>query len=146
MQFYVLAGPAQQFGSPLILSIALIYGVVFTLIARLIILALSKFTDDIGEMCMAALTFGGIALFGVVYLGERTHFLIIAPFAIVLTGFVTSAITILFARVLAYMASALLYVGEFIVRRIAEYPKGPVLAISAFCGGVVALFKTFGLG
>jgi hypothetical protein len=45
---------------------------------------------------------------------------------------------------LAYIASAILYVGEFIVRRIAEYPKGPVLALSAFIGAIVALIKAFG--
>lgn len=46
-------------------------------------------------------------------------------------------------RALAYFISMALYVGEFIVRRIAEYPKGPVLAVSAFFGGIVALFKAF---
>src|SRR5258708_1243622 len=40
-------------------------------------------------------------------------------------------LTVLFALALAYVASAILYVGEFVVRRIAEYPKGPVLALSA---------------
>jgi hypothetical protein len=46
---------------------------------------------------------------------------------------------------LAYIASAILYMGEFIVRRIAEYPKGPVLALSALIGAIVALFKAFGV-
>jgi len=53
-------------------------------------------------------------------------------------------LTILFALGLAYVASAVLYVGEFVVRRIAEYPKGPVLALSALFGGVCALIKVFG--
>jgi hypothetical protein len=53
-------------------------------------------------------------------------------------------LTILVARVLAYLFSAILYVGEFLVRRIAEYPKGPVLAISVFFGGMIALIKAFG--
>jgi hypothetical protein len=53
-------------------------------------------------------------------------------------------LTILFALGLAYVASAILYVGEFVVRRIAEYPKGPVLALSALFGGVCALIKAFG--
>jgi hypothetical protein len=45
---------------------------------------------------------------------------------------------------LAYLASAILYVCEFIIRRIAEYPKGPVLALSALIGGIAALVKAFG--
>jgi hypothetical protein len=53
-------------------------------------------------------------------------------------------LTILAAMGLAYLASAILYVCEFIIRRIAEYPKGPVLAISALFGGIVALIKAFG--
>jgi hypothetical protein len=51
---------------------------------------------------------------------------------------------ILAARALAYIASAILYVGEFVVRRIAEYPKGPILALSALFGGICALIKAFG--
>jgi hypothetical protein len=43
-------------------------------------------------------------------------------------------IMIFVARALAYIASAILYVGEFIVRRIAEYPKGPVIALSTLSG------------
>jgi hypothetical protein len=50
------------------------------------------------------------------------------------------------ARALAYLASAILYIGEFSVRRIAEYPKGPVLAMSAVFGGIVALIKAFSEG
>jgi hypothetical protein len=53
-------------------------------------------------------------------------------------------LTIFVARGLAYLASGIFYIGEFIVRRIAEYPKGPVLALSALCGGIVALIKAFG--
>jgi hypothetical protein len=53
-------------------------------------------------------------------------------------------LTIFVARGLAYLASAIFYVGEFMVRRIAEYPKGPVLALSALFGGIVALIKAFG--
>jgi hypothetical protein len=45
---------------------------------------------------------------------------------------------------LTYIASAILYVCEFIIRRIAEYPKGPVLALSALFGGIAALIKAFG--
>jgi hypothetical protein len=32
-------------------------------------------------------------------------------------------------------------IGEFLTRRIAEYPKGSILAVSALAAGAVALFK-----
>jgi hypothetical protein len=50
---------------------------------------------------------------------------------------------IIISIVLAYVATALLYVGEFAVRRIAEYQKGPVLALSAIFGSLVAIIKAF---
>src|SRR5262249_21259032 len=61
-----------------------------------------------------------------------------------LTLLIFCLLTIFAARGLAYLASGIFYTGEFIVRRIAEYPKGPVLALSALCGGIVALIKAFG--
>jgi hypothetical protein len=54
------------------------------------------------------------------------------------------SVVIFVSMAVAYIASATLCVGEFVVRRIAEYPKGPVLALSALCGGIVALIKAFG--
>jgi hypothetical protein len=44
----------------------------------------------------------------------------------------------------AYTATVLLYTLELVVRRIAEYPKGPILGISAGCAGVAAALKFFG--
>jgi hypothetical protein len=40
-------------------------------------------------------------------------------------------------------AKAVVYVSEFIMRRIAESPKGPVFAISALAGGIAAIVKAF---
>ena len=40
-----------------------------------------------------------------------------------------------------YGISGLLVIAEFAVRRIAEYPKGPILAISALVFAVGALLK-----
>jgi hypothetical protein len=54
------------------------------------------------------------------------------------------AATIFISIAMAYVASGTLYVGEFVVRRIAEYPKGPVLALSALIGGIAAVIKAFG--
>src|SRR6266568_5983736 len=48
------------------------------------------------------------------------------------------SLTIFLARFLAYLASGVLFAGELIVRRIAEYPKGPIIAISAIFGGLVS--------
>jgi hypothetical protein len=63
----------------------------------------------------------------------------------VLVGYpVVIVLPIWVALGLAYLASAILYVCEFIIRRIAEYPKGPVLALSALIGGIAALVKAFG--
>jgi len=39
--------------------------------------------------------------------------------------------------------SVLLWLMEFIARRIAEYPKGPVLGLSALAGGIAGLIKIF---
>ena len=44
----------------------------------------------------------------------------------------------------AYTATVFLYSLELAVRRIAEYPKGPILAITAGCGDVAAALKFFG--
>jgi hypothetical protein len=45
-----------------------------------------------------------------------------------------------------YVGSLLLYVAELTARRIAEYPKGPLLAGSVLVGSVVALTKALGVG
>jgi hypothetical protein len=54
------------------------------------------------------------------------------------------ALTMFTAFGLAYIATAILFVGEFVMRRIAESPKGPVLALSGLFGGVAALIQVFG--
>jgi hypothetical protein len=41
------------------------------------------------------------------------------------------------------VVSGLLFVAEFVLRRLAEYPKGPVLAASALAGGIAGLIKVF---
>lgn len=65
--------------------------------------------------------------------------IIMAPTSLVLLCLVM----IFAALAVAYVGSGGLIVGEFVVRRIAEYPKGPILALSAFFGCVAALFKAF---
>jgi hypothetical protein len=46
--------------------------------------------------------------------------------------------------IFAFASASLLCIVEFLMRRIAEYPKGPILAASAICGALAALFKAFG--
>jgi hypothetical protein len=55
-------------------------------------------------------------------------------------GFIVLIFT---AMAFVYLAALLLGLAEFFIRRIAEYPKGPVLALSALLGGLVALTKVF---
>jgi hypothetical protein len=43
---------------------------------------------------------------------------------------------------LAYAITGVLFAGEFVVRRIAEYPKGPILALSTIFASAIALIKT----
>jgi hypothetical protein len=43
----------------------------------------------------------------------------------------------------AALASGLLYVAEMLLRRIAENPKGPIIALSAFLSLVLAALKVF---
>jgi hypothetical protein len=42
-----------------------------------------------------------------------------------------------------YLGSLILVVAEFTMRRIAEYPKGPILAGSVALGSITALIKAF---
>jgi hypothetical protein len=50
---------------------------------------------------------------------------------------------VLISIALTYVATAVLYVSEFVVRRIAEYPKGPILACSALFASLSAFMKAF---
>jgi hypothetical protein len=45
--------------------------------------------------------------------------------------------------ILIFLTYVLLYPLEIIMRRIAEYPKGPILAVSTLAAGIAALAKVF---
>jgi hypothetical protein len=101
---------------------------------------------------LSTVLFGGIAILFVMLLllvtvSELRLTYIAIPlliFIMVPLSMVVSCAAILFISIaLAYVATAALYVGEFVVRRIAEYPKGPILALSAIFGSLVALIKVF---
>jgi len=61
-------------------------------------------------------------------------------FVIVILPFWLAVVVPLLAT---YFITIVLFIAELVVRRIAEYPKGPVLAGSALFGGIVALIKVF---
>jgi hypothetical protein len=46
------------------------------------------------------------------------------------------------ALFIVHFVRASIVISEFTMRRIAESPKGPLLAISAIVGGVAAVVKT----
>jgi hypothetical protein len=58
-------------------------------------------------------------------------------------GVIACLFALLASIALAYVATAILFAGEFVVRRIAEYPKGPIIAVSVICASLLALIKTF---
>jgi len=131
-----------------------IVGCILTLLARPIFARLLKFSSGkalarkLAKISLLALIVYAISYAlrlalinsSLEWLAIVSVFLLGIPSSIVLL----CLLAILVARALAYIASAILYVGEFTIRRIAEYPKGPVIAVSAFFGAIVALIKAFG--
>jgi hypothetical protein len=67
------------------------------------------------------------------------YIFILFPLALILL----CILTIFMALSLAYTITPVLGLGEFIVRRIAEYPKGPIIGLSAAFGSIVVIIKTF---
>jgi hypothetical protein len=75
-----------------------------------------------------------------------TYYMLASPIIILVLYVVTGGAVGVAMLGLLYIARVILYAGEFVVRRIAEYPKGPVLGLSALIGGIAAVFKAFGGG
>jgi hypothetical protein len=66
----------------------------------------------------------------------------LAPISITLLIFwIVAVVPLLFVHLLSF----LLMIAELIVRRIAESPKGPIVATSALAGALVAIAKAFKL-
>jgi hypothetical protein len=72
-----------------------------------------------------------------------TAWLISAPIAAVL---VLILITAVMPLMFAYLGASVIYIGEYLIRKVTEYPKGPILAICLLVGAIVAMFKVFGYG
>ena len=75
--------------------------------------------------------------------GDYIALFVVGVFCIASTILFTTWAALFVPFVLAYLLSPILFISEFVVRRIAEYPKGPLLALSAFFGAVAALLKSF---
>lgn len=139
-----------------------IYFVLYTLVMIVILLLFSRwifsrllpyltgpfFWRRIGIVFVAAMIPYGICLALIFNLDDIQRMLptwmivvFLFMFFLPVATILICVITILYARLLAYVAGAFLYVGEFVVRRIAEYPKGPVLAVSAVFAAALALIK-----
>jgi hypothetical protein len=153
---------AEQGGPEYALSlgtflVAAVFGIVTLFIARLIFARLLRFTSAkqlsgrlviIFVFAAIAYCLLGIAMDNLAISGGNVRetiatvigIFLFLPIVLVLL----CVLAIFLSLAMAYVASAILSVGEFVVRRIAEYPKGPVLAVSAFFGGIVALIKAFG--
>jgi hypothetical protein len=67
-------------------------------------------------------------------IGSAMFLIAVLPFLL------ATALPLLFA----YVGSIALFVAEIVMRRVAEYSKGPILAGSAICGAVAAALKVFG--
>jgi hypothetical protein len=74
---------------------------------------------------------------GLVLFGEDSDlayffpFVVVVLFVYIFVGF----------EIVAYAAKAVIAVLEFLLRRINEYPKGSLLGLSGFLGGIAAIIK-----
>jgi hypothetical protein len=127
-------------------------GITILLMARLIFARILRFNSMVqlsGRLLILLICVGIVYVVLAIsidkLLGERPAvavplMFVFAPVTIILL----CVLAVFLSMAMAYLAGATLYVGEFVVRRIAEYPKGPVLALSALLGGIVALIRAFG--
>jgi hypothetical protein len=77
----------------------------------------------------------GVALFALCFLGAYVFSVHLTVLALIFWAAVAVPLTLI------YTLSGVLFISELIVRRTAEYPKGPILAISTFLFAVGALLK-----
>jgi hypothetical protein len=162
-----LAPPAQVIPVALcIFAVGVYFGfkiVGITLRARSLFRAVVRATIIVGvTLAPAAIFFGSVAFFQSEFLGlakeyaagvtARTLTLGPALFALFFVWTLIlcvnlTVIAVIFWSVLAlpliviYLLSVLLFCLEFIVRRVAEYPKGPIFAGSLLLGAISGIFR-----
>jgi len=149
MKYHELAGEGfpRHAWIPL-LFLGAVSGLIFTLITRPIFSRLLKLGKRLWYVLIVASALYGLAFTSLAYSDTNSDLQTFGLAVYLVVGMPTGILLmvlfmIFFARFLAYIASGVLFVGELIVRRIAEYPKGPIIAISAIFGGVVSLVKIF---
>jgi hypothetical protein len=130
------------------LFVAAIAFAFFTFVARPIFAWLLKFNKPLVYVFLAAGAAYALAFFTLVHYDKSDTFQGVALSFYIIIGFPSGLLLLVtlfigFARSLAYAATVILFVGEFLVRRIAEYRKGPIIALSVLFGIVVALIKAF---
>jgi hypothetical protein len=98
---------------------------------------------------LLTLAITGLWLFDLSFVRWMPEYIVVAILFLSLIAFVSSItigifmIVLVFPFLLADMLASCLRTAEFVVRRVAEYPKGPILALSVLAGGVAAVLKLF---
>jgi hypothetical protein len=132
-----------------IISVVVVVPIVF--ISRPIfagLLELSSGPYSLLKMCGVLLCLMLILLFVwfsfLAYVTSYSDTAIVLLMCFIALGLIVLCASLIFASIaLAYIAAVVLYAGELVVRRIAEYPKGPLLALIAIFGALTGLLKVF---
>lgn len=137
------------------IGLVLLYGVVGAIVARLLLELLLRARTRRGFVLRASISLVvpaiPVALF-ILFIQtidpDSGFWAINLVIVIVLTLFISLAfafwVIAMLPFVIAVVATIGLSVAEFVARRIAEYPKGPILAASAIFTAAIAIFKIFG--
>jgi hypothetical protein len=92
--------------------------------------------------CIVAAMFGILILLKTFIIDYSVMSLLFIPLFF-LAIFLICALILVAGVSLTYVATAILYILEFTMRRIAEYPKGPTIAIGVIFSSVFAFIKSF---
>jgi hypothetical protein len=77
----------------------------------------------------------GLALFGLFFISGLILCIHLTVIAIIFWSVVALPLAVI------YLISIFLFCSEFVVRRIAEYPKGPIFAASLLLGAISGIFR-----
>jgi hypothetical protein len=83
---------------------------------------------------------GGLALFAPFYLWALILCVHLTVIAVIFWAVVALPLAVI------YLLTILLFCSEFVVRRIAEYPKGPIFAGSVLLGAIAGVFRVMSAG
>lgn len=85
-----------------------------------------------------------VATYGAKVLASEGWVIINAIGVVLFSIVVVLSLIIVAPLALIFLARAVLTILEFLLRRIAEYPRGPVVAISGLVSAAIAYMKSFG--